>query len=84
MIHYQIPAAVDIYIHRCGRTARAQNEGISVALVSPKEALRFRALRKVRILIVNSLKVLIGLPLFLLRLLGLSNTVPIAILFYCL
>lgn len=47
VVHYQIPAAVDVYVHRCGRTARAAAEGISVALVTPKESARFSALLKV-------------------------------------
>lgn len=48
VVHYQVPAALDVYVHRCGRTARAEAEGISVALVTPKEAPRFAALLKVR------------------------------------
>ena len=47
VIHYQLPAAADVYVHRCGRTARASAEGISVALVTPKEQARFSALCKV-------------------------------------
>ena len=47
-MHYQIPAAVDVYVHRCGRTARASAEGISVAMVAAKEMPRFSALLKVR------------------------------------
>eukprot|EP00455_Lapot_gusevi_P045076 TRINITY_DN5729_c0_g1_i4.p1 TRINITY_DN5729_c0_g1~~TRINITY_DN5729_c0_g1_i4.p1 ORF type:complete len:241 (-),score=84.27 TRINITY_DN5729_c0_g1_i4:42-764(-) len=37
VVHYQIPRSSDIYIHRSGRTARAQQEGLSLALVSPEE-----------------------------------------------
>ena len=48
MVHYQIPAAADVYVHRCGRTGRASAEGISVALVAPKESVRFDALMRVR------------------------------------
>jgi len=47
VVHYQIPAAADVYVHRCGRTARAAAEGISVALVAPKESVRFDALMRV-------------------------------------
>lgn len=36
MVHYQLPASVDVYVHRSGRTARAEAEGISIALVTPK------------------------------------------------
>ena len=36
VVHYQLPASVDIYVHRSGRTARAEEEGIAIALVTPK------------------------------------------------
>lgn len=46
VVHYQLPASADTYIHRCGRTARTGGgEGVSLALVTPKEAARWRALR---------------------------------------
>ncbi|EFN53172.1 hypothetical protein CHLNCDRAFT_25981 [Chlorella variabilis] len=44
VIHYQLPASVDVYVHRSGRTARAEAEGVAVALVTPKENARFLAL----------------------------------------
>jgi ATP-dependent RNA helicase DDX24/MAK5 len=44
VIHYQIPASADTYVHRSGRTARAEADGISIAFVTPKEHVRFRAL----------------------------------------
>jgi len=44
VIHYQIPASVDTYVHRSGRTARAEEDGISIAFVTPKEQGRFQAL----------------------------------------
>ena len=47
VIHYQIPASVDIYVHRSGRTARGDADGLAVALVSPKEAPRYTALQQV-------------------------------------
>ncbi|KAJ1748418.1 ATP-dependent RNA helicase [Coemansia sp. RSA 1821] len=37
VIHYQMPRSGDLYVHRSGRTARAQNEGLAVMLVSPEE-----------------------------------------------
>ena len=46
VIHYQIPASVDVYVHRSGRTGRAEAEGVSIALVTPKESARFLALLK--------------------------------------
>lgn len=44
VVHYQLPASADMYVHRCGRTARAGNAGVAVALVTPHEAARFVAL----------------------------------------
>ncbi len=36
VIHYQMPASADTYIHRCGRTGRVgSSDGLSVALVAP-------------------------------------------------
>ncbi|KAK9864148.1 hypothetical protein WJX84_001573 [Apatococcus fuscideae] len=46
VVHYQLPASADMYVHRCGRTARAAAEGIALALVTPKESARFSSLRK--------------------------------------
>lgn len=46
VVHYQLPASVDVYVHRSGRTARADAEGVSIALVTPKENARFLALLK--------------------------------------
>eukprot|EP00798_Chlamydomonas_sp_ICE-L_P025418 gene25418-11077_t len=44
VIHYQLPASTDTYIHRCGRTARGESDGLSISIVTPKEAGRFSAL----------------------------------------
>eukprot|EP00887_Chlorella_sp_A99_P006649 scaffold3.g6649.t1 len=44
VVHYQLPASVDVYVHRSGRTGRAEAEGLSIALVTPKENARFLAL----------------------------------------
>ncbi|GBF94480.1 DEAD-box ATP-dependent RNA helicase [Raphidocelis subcapitata] len=45
VVHYQVPASADTYIHRCGRTARgAVGTGVAVSLVSPGEAARWAAL----------------------------------------
>lgn len=44
VIHYQLPATREAYIHRSGRTARAENSGLSIALVGPKD---FKSYRKV-------------------------------------
>ncbi|KAM9958266.1 hypothetical protein ACTFIW_001127 [Dictyostelium discoideum] len=37
VIHYQVPRTTQLYIHRSGRTARSDQDGISVVLVTPKE-----------------------------------------------
>ena len=47
VVHYQIPASVDIYVHRSGRTARGEADGLAIALVAPKEAPRYAALQQV-------------------------------------
>jgi hypothetical protein len=47
VIHYQVAASADTYVHRSGRTARAEEEGLAVSLVSPKDSPRFAALLKV-------------------------------------
>ncbi|KAK3813094.1 MAG: P-loop containing nucleoside triphosphate hydrolase protein [Benniella sp.] len=42
VIHYQVPRSGDIYVHRSGRTARAENEGISLLLCGPDEVQLYR------------------------------------------
>jgi ATP-dependent RNA helicase DDX24/MAK5 len=37
IIHYHVPRTADMYIHRSGRTARAENSGKSIMLCSPDE-----------------------------------------------
>jgi ATP-dependent RNA helicase DDX24/MAK5 len=37
VIHYQVPKTTENYVHRSGRTARANNEGIAVLMMEPKE-----------------------------------------------
>ncbi|EIM19858.1 P-loop containing nucleoside triphosphate hydrolase protein [Wallemia mellicola CBS 633.66] len=37
VIHYQVPRTADAYIHRSGRTARAQRSGLAVMFVCPEE-----------------------------------------------
>ena len=46
VIHYQIPLSADTYIHRSGRTGRADKQGAAVSLVTPKERQRYYALLK--------------------------------------
>ncbi len=56
MVHYQIPASVDIYVHRSGRTARGDADGLAIALVAPKEAPRYTALQQVTMLLKDILQ----------------------------
>ncbi|KIX06019.1 uncharacterized protein Z518_03993 [Rhinocladiella mackenziei CBS 650.93] len=37
VIHYHVPRTADMYVHRSGRTARAENPGRSILLCSPDE-----------------------------------------------
>ncbi|KAJ3354206.1 ATP-dependent RNA helicase ddx24 [Allomyces javanicus] len=42
VIHYQVPMTSDLYVHRSGRTARANASGLSIVLVAPKELPAYR------------------------------------------
>lgn len=37
ILHYHLPRAADMYVHRSGRTARADHFGLSVLLCAPEE-----------------------------------------------
>ncbi|VDN43553.1 unnamed protein product [Gongylonema pulchrum] len=37
VIHYQVPKTAELYIHRCGRTARATKTGLALLLVDPQD-----------------------------------------------
>ncbi|KAJ4435535.1 hypothetical protein ANN_18151, partial [Periplaneta americana] len=37
VIHYQVPRTSESYVHRSGRTARAQKEGLTLLLIEPSE-----------------------------------------------
>ncbi|CAG9537424.1 unnamed protein product [Cercopithifilaria johnstoni] len=37
VIHYQVPKTAEIYIHRCGRTARAMKEGLAILLIDSQD-----------------------------------------------
>lgn len=51
VIHYHLPRTADVYIHRSGRTARGNKEGVSVMICSPQESMG--PLRKLRKLLSN-------------------------------
>jgi superfamily II DNA/RNA helicase len=42
VIHYQLPRTADLYVHRSGRTARANKEGLSIMLCSAEEVKVYR------------------------------------------
>lgn len=47
VIHYDLPDEIAIYTHRSGRTGRAGNEGISLALIHAREEYKLRRIEKV-------------------------------------
>lgn len=46
IIHYQVPRSTELYIHRSGRTARAEREGLSVMFICPDELFLYRKIIK--------------------------------------
>lgn len=46
VINYELPDDTEVYTHRSGRTGRAGKSGISLSLVTPKEAYRLRQIEK--------------------------------------
>lgn len=44
VIHYHVPRTADMYVHRSGRTARAEQSGVSVILCAPEEVVPTRRL----------------------------------------
>ncbi|WP_028297611.1 DEAD/DEAH box helicase [Olivibacter sitiensis] len=47
VINFSLPDEIENYTHRSGRTARAGKKGISIALVTPKEAGKIRHIERV-------------------------------------
>lgn len=41
VVNYDVPRAPEDYVHRIGRTARAEKTGMAVTLVSPEDQIRF-------------------------------------------
>ncbi|VDK86056.1 unnamed protein product [Litomosoides sigmodontis] len=37
VIHYQVPRTAELYIHRCGRTARATKDGLAILLIDSQD-----------------------------------------------
>lgn len=44
VVHYHLPRAADMYVHRSGRTARADAEGTSILICAPEEVVGMRRL----------------------------------------
>ena len=44
VINYDVPHDCEDYVHRIGRTARANNDGCAITFVSEKEQTRFKAI----------------------------------------
>lgn len=47
VLHYQCPFNAEVYIHRCGRTARIGRDGEVMALLAPEDEKAFRSIRRV-------------------------------------
>ena len=46
VINYEVPDSADAYVHRVGRTGRADASGMALTLVAPEDAGAFRALER--------------------------------------
>lgn len=46
IINYDVPKEGEDYIHRIGRTARAESEGVAITLISEKEQYQFSKIEK--------------------------------------
>jgi len=44
VIHYDVARSPQVYVHRSGRTARANQTGTAVSLVSPEDAAHHKAI----------------------------------------
>jgi len=47
VINYNLPDEIEIYNHRSGRTGRAGKTGISLSIVTPKDAHRIRSIERI-------------------------------------
>ncbi|MCP9258925.1 hypothetical protein DINM_001916 [Dirofilaria immitis] len=46
VIHYQLPKTAELYIHRCGRTARATKEGLAILLIDSQDVFYYQRICK--------------------------------------
>ncbi|CAK1543472.1 unnamed protein product [Leptosia nina] len=44
VVHYQVPKTAENYVHRSGRTARANKEGLTILMMEPSEAYTYSKL----------------------------------------
>ena len=47
VVHYQCPFNAEVYVHRCGRTARIGKTGESLAILNPEDNKNFRGICQV-------------------------------------
>ena len=46
VINYELPRSPKDYIHRIGRTGRAESSGEAISLISPEEEHHFKVIQK--------------------------------------
>jgi ATP-dependent RNA helicase RhlE len=46
VVNYEVPGSVDTYVHRVGRTGRAEAVGTALTLIAPEELAALRAIEK--------------------------------------
>jgi ATP-dependent RNA helicase RhlE len=46
IVNYEVPTSIDTYVHRVGRTARAEAEGTAITLATPEEVPALRAIER--------------------------------------
>jgi ATP-dependent RNA helicase RhlE len=46
VVNYEVPGSVDTYVHRVGRTGRAESAGTALTLVAPEELSALRVIEK--------------------------------------
>ncbi len=46
VVNYEVPGSVDTYVHRVGRTGRAETAGTALTLVAPEELSALRVIEK--------------------------------------
>jgi superfamily II DNA/RNA helicase len=46
VVNYNVPADPEDYVHRIGRTARAQSDGVAITFVSKKERTQLARIEK--------------------------------------